>query len=101
MNLLAPPTRALTARSRSVSNSSFRLQPCPLGDLGPFGDLAAQMRAERFGRTADQAKAEFCRALLHVGVGEDFVGVGIDLGDNGGRLAGRREQRVPAGVVAI
>ena len=44
------------------------------------------MRAEPFGRAADQAEAEFCRAIFDVGVGEDFVGVGVDLGDDGARL---------------
>ena len=62
----------------------FGSNPAALATLAHLSISLLQMRAELFGRAADQAEAELCRALLHVGVGEDFVGVGVDLGDTAG-----------------
>ena len=89
-----PPAPAGAVRLLLASSNS-----CLLDDRTPFFDLRPHVRAQRFGRRADNDDSEVFEASLDGGIGERHGCVGVYFLDDGFRRLRRHEEREPAGNI--
>src|SRR5262245_31417296 len=77
-------------------DASFQLYSRRLDDARPLRDLGAQEAVELGGGVADRRRALLLRPLADRRQGERFPDFAVQLGDDRGRRAGRREEAKPA-----